>query len=320
MRQKSTFLFFAAHLGWTAAGLAQEPLPSRPPVAIILEAPLSSIRLGARIPLIATMTNISGGEISFSGRGVYGYPEERTRSMLIRVYDSDGGQVALNVYGEAIYGQVGGGGPPFCCDQWQPGESFIEVADVNKEFRIGKPGRYTAQALYGAPDTAPPYRVVIASNTVSFTLVPDGREAQVPNPSFTIRIAASAASIPAGSPLSIIGTITNVSSHSVPVRREYNFRRGREVPHRLIARVVDSRGEPVPETEFGMTVHTEVLTHLHGFLAAVLKPGESFREEADLSKEFVLTKPGAYTVELIKRDPDTGEMVRSNAITVTVTQ
>jgi len=51
-----------------------------------------------------------------------------------------------------------------------------------------------------------------------------------------------------------------------------------------------------------------------------LKPGESFQEETELSKEFNLTKSGMYTVEFTKRDPETGKMVVSNPITVEVTQ
>jgi len=256
---KMTILPFAVVLLWPVMAAAQGSPVSKPRSAVTLEALLSRVKLGDRIPLIATLTNISDSDIELGWRGIYGYPREIEHKLLIRVTDSDGKPVSLNEYGSQIYGQSNPVGPLICCYQWKPGETFIEESDLNKEFEFSKPGKYTAQATWRAV-----YNPNV-SNIVSFTLVGDERDAQAPRPSFTISIAATTTSISPGSPLVVSATMTNVSGHNVPVRREYNNRSGKEIPHRLIAHVRGKGGSPVPETTYGKTVHTEQEMDAYGF-------------------------------------------------------
>ncbi|HWB85106.1 MAG TPA: hypothetical protein VG675_13260 [Bryobacteraceae bacterium] len=51
----------------------------------------------------------------------------------------------------------------------------------------------------------------------------------------------------------------------------------------------------------------------------ILKPGESRTEEADLSKEFNIKKPGPYKLRTQKLDTDNKAVVKSEALTITFT-
>jgi hypothetical protein len=157
------------------------------------------------------------------------------------------------------------------------------------------------------------------SNRLTFTVVADDQEAPPPKASLSLSIAINGTTFPVGAPILLSATMTNTSGHDAPIRKEYNYLT--EVPRRLVVQVLDSHYGSVPETEHGRNVHVApVSARVHGFLSAVLKPGETHKEEADLSKEFELTTPGTYIVVLHKRDPDTGENVRSNEIAFTVTK
>jgi hypothetical protein len=93
----------------------------------------------------------------------------------------------------------------------------------------------------------------------------------------------------------------------------------------------DDEGNPVPLTVYGAVVQGRnradreqaggkrergVGCGGHGQLA-VLKPGETLTEEADLSKEFDIKKPGRYTVRAERFDKESKAAVKSDAATVT---
>jgi hypothetical protein len=83
----------------------------------------------------------------------------------------------------------------------------------------------------------------------------------------------------------------------------------------------DSDGTPAPETERGKIIHRRAgpLAGGNGFLHDC-KPGETFTEQSDLSAEFELTKPGTYTVQASRYDSVSGQVVKSNTLTLTVTE
>jgi hypothetical protein len=298
------------------AGTAQEAPITNLSFSITLKAPRTLVKVGTRIPLFATMTNVSDRNILMPTEGTCGLPEV-LRQMHISVYGGDGHRIPYTHFGGCVYVGSMISGPPRGYPPLKPGESFMEEADLNKEFDLSKPGKYTAEAERNAE--GPITKVV--SNRISFTVVAEDDDAPKPKASFSLSIAITGTAFPIGSPILLSATMTNTSGHDAPIRKENNPWRGTEVPRRLIIQVFDSHYGSVPETPYGHELHVaDTSAPVHGFLSASLKPGESYKEEADLSKEFDLTTPGTYIVVLLKRDPDTGEKVRSNKVTFTVTQ
>jgi hypothetical protein len=163
-------------------------------------------------------------------------------------------------------------------------------------------------------------------------------EPRAKRPAETIAIDVQQGELKIGSPIALRVTMTNVSDHPIyfacelvdgPVFRQVGLRR-------MDIEIRDANGEAIAETECGMTIHGRSLVqpqvkvdpHTVGKMTAgrkgvagVLTPGKALLEESDLSREFVLNKPGSYTIQAIDRrgDTDTEQVVLSNKLTVTLT-
>jgi len=85
-------------------------------------------------------------------------------------------------------------------------------------------------------------------------------------------------------------------------------------------KVYDSDGKLVPETPHGRRIHGRDQMVFPTVVSFSIKPGKSTHEEADLTEEFDLGKPGKYKVQAEQHDPDTRVLVKSNIISVTLVQ
>lgn len=95
--------------------------------------------------------------------------------------------------------------------------------------------------------------------------------------------------------------------------KELNYEPVRE---RLVdVQLYDNEGNAVPLTLFGRVARGRCLCFGKG-VQGLLRPSESLTEEADLSKEFDIKKPGKYTVRAERFDKESKAMVRSEAATV----
>jgi hypothetical protein len=82
--------------------------------------------------------------------------------------------------------------------------------------------------------------------------------------------------------------------------------------------VRDAEGNPVPETLYGLKLHGKDPHPWSGSVfSATLHPGKTIEEEVSLSKEFDLSKPGKYTVQVQEKNP-VFQTVKSNVLTITV--
>jgi hypothetical protein len=80
----------------------------------------------------------------------------------------------------------------------------------------------------------------------------------------------------------------------------------------------DSGGKPAPETPYGLKMHGKDTSWRGGSVfAGTAHPGDKIEEELILSKEFDMSKPGDYTVQVRERNPKF-EVVKSNSITITI--
>ncbi len=51
----------------------------------------------------------------------------------------------------------------------------------------------------------------------------------------------------------------------------------------------------------------------------VVKPGKDYTESFNISKQFDLTKPGQYSLQIEKKDPSSNTVVKSNILVLTIT-
>ena len=118
-----------------------------------------------------------------------------------------------------------------------------------------------------------------------------------------------------GAPVFFILTMTNNSPyvlHFLLTNPAFNYR----------ARVLDSKGKPVSETENFRKLREGARSELFStrFITKVLKPNESFTDTIEVSYLYELAKPGAYTVQIerdIPRELGSG-VVKSNIVKMTV--
>jgi hypothetical protein len=80
----------------------------------------------------------------------------------------------------------------------------------------------------------------------------------------------------------------------------------------------DSDDKPVSETPYGLKMHGKDPHPFAGSVfSATLHHGETMEEELILNKEYDLSKPGKYTVQVKERNP-VFQTVKSNTIAITV--
>ena len=90
--------------------------------------------------------------------------------------------------------------------------------------------------------------------------------------------------------------------------------------------ILNGERKPVPFTEYGLKINRpEPELGPGGYVPAagktvfgLLGPGKAVVEKRALSKEYVLSKPGTYTIQALRSDGNID--VKSNIITLTVTQ
>lgn len=141
--------------------------PQRPArFSISISLPASALAVGSPVHLTLTLENTSGGEINVP---VSEFKGTRLRLMDIRVWNAQGEVVPETDYGKRIHARALGGWESHVTSGRFPldaGKTITEESDLNKEFRLDKPGRYTVQAQRLDPSS----RIQVQSNTVTFTI------------------------------------------------------------------------------------------------------------------------------------------------------
>lgn len=135
-----------------------------------------------------------------------------------------------------------------------------------------------------------------------------------PEPWFSVAIGTAQTVIPSGSDVKFKVTFTN------DTRKDLHYAvggPGRGGPPFDI-NVRDAKGNPVPETSYGLKMHGKDPRPWSGSVFnATSHPGEAIELDLILSKEYDLSKPGKYTVQVQERYPAL-QAVRSNILTITV--
>ncbi|HWB86848.1 MAG TPA: hypothetical protein VG675_22070 [Bryobacteraceae bacterium] len=156
-------------------------------------------------------------------------------------------------------------------------------------------------------------------------------------PSVSVALSARPTQVKLGGPAPVKLTMTNTSDHDLHLSVMYvmcpPLINAYVTVRQMQVQLYDDEGNPVPLTVYGTVVQGRSGAERepasgkrergigcggHGQLA-ILKPGESRTEEADLSKEFDIKKPGTYTLRAQKLDNENKAVVKSGAVSVTFT-
>jgi hypothetical protein len=146
---------------------------------------------------------------------------------------------------------------------------------------------------------------------------------------FRLTATMPATTVRAGTPVLVDFALTNISDRLLGMHM--TTMRGpifEEKLRQMDVELRDSEGKPVPETEYGKTIHGRSarppVSAEHGKpgvgwggrsgVDGALPAGETFRETSDLSKEFDLRKPGTYAIRAFRKDIFSGQTIYSNEI------
>jgi len=148
-------------------------------------------------------------------------------------------------------------------------------------------------------------------------------EPQGARPLFVLGISAAPDVIKAGSAVTIRSVVTNVSNEKIWV-----VSLGEDVRYH----VWDSRGFPVRRAKPNLDrARLRLQQDKHGQSSIVqyvtargvwfpVQPGQTVEDDFVISDFYDLTRPGKYTVQAERTDPESQSIVKSNTITVAVTQ
>jgi len=137
-------------------------------------------------------------------------------------------------------------------------------------------------------------------------------------PTISINISTPQNTVRVGSEI-IVDVVTQNISHHV-IHYTVIAGAGAELSHFRVD-VRNSVGKPVTETQYGQKVHgTDHRAHSGSVFGADIpvEPGKTLHEKLILTKEYDLSQPGTYTVQLRRTDFDDSS-VKSNTITLTIT-
>jgi hypothetical protein len=147
-------------------------------------------------------------------------------------------------------------------------------------------------------------------------------------PAYIVTVAASPTVVKAGSDVKLTITIKNVSDLTI-----YHIVNSGKPGRNWQILVLDSQGNSANETSNGRKIHGNDPSQ-HPWSGSVfsgrypIKPGETFQQTLDLTSEYDLTKPGIYSIQVLRSDVFTeddiktgklGTAVKSNTITLTLT-
>jgi len=137
--------------------------------------------------------------------------------------------------------------------------------------------------------------------------------------SFTISISTAQSSFKATREIRLQVIITNTSQQEIAVGNaggEAAELSGYEII------VFDDKGNAPPETRYHKGVRREdpnIPVGTGSLVKVSLGPGQSLKDATILNRLYDLSKPGNYTIQVQRTDPETKTVVKSNIITLTIT-
>jgi hypothetical protein len=137
---------------------------------------------------------------------------------------------------------------------------------------------------------------------------------------FSVKIQPPPGPVKAGSEVRVKVTITNSSDHEIRFARGFG---NEEFDFEIEVR--DEKGKPPPLTESYRKLNEQPTSRWGSYSTYVLEPGKSFENELAVTKLYILTQPGKYTVSVTRGQRPMWETmgkggVKSNIVSLTVTK
>lgn len=143
-------------------------------------------------------------------------------------------------------------------------------------------------------------------------------------PSFSISIRTPHHDVKAGSPILVLITITNTSGHEIYLSASKAPSQG-EFNHQLV--VLDEKGRVPPLTQYQYLLRGEVPPSQSGAPPIVIpyselfipiSPGHTGLDEILINKLYDMSHPGRYSIQILRTDPESKTIVKSNTIQINV--
>jgi dipeptidyl aminopeptidase/acylaminoacyl peptidase len=143
------------------------------------------------------------------------------------------------------------------------------------------------------------------------TIAPSHPQAGPDHASFAITISAPQNEVQVGSDVPVRITLSNISNHQIV----FSHRPGVNNPEfSYEIEVKNAKGQLVEETAYGREAREPRRRQEESRTLDYVQPGGSVVQTAHIAKLVSLSRPGWYTVLVVRKDPGSGEVVRSNEV------
>jgi hypothetical protein len=138
-------------------------------------------------------------------------------------------------------------------------------------------------------------------------------------PPFSIKIA-QADIAKSGAEILVEIALTNTADHEISVGKAPGNLPQAESEY--LVEAFDSEGQTAPDTDYGRKIKQNKIVVSFSRVSATIEPGGSLKDGVILTKLYNLSRPGKYSVQLLRRAPRQlgGGLIKSNTITITVTE
>jgi hypothetical protein len=143
------------------------------------------------------------------------------------------------------------------------------------------------------------------------TMTPEHARAGSGHGSFSVAISGPQDEVRVGADIAVRIALRDVSDHQIL----FGHHPGANNPEfSYEIEVKNAKGELVEETAYGREARDPRRRQEEGRTVDYVQPGGSSVQTAHISKLVSVSRPGWYTVQVLRKDPESGEMVRSNQV------
>jgi hypothetical protein len=280
--------------------------PNQPPFKIAITTESPTVVAESDVWIKVSLTNTSNHDLEDSGSYFTGI--DLNPNFRFEVRDEHGQLVPKRTYPQP---ELRTGYP--VNRSISPGQTLAQEQRVSALYDMRKPGKYTIQLSRRASDN--PNDGEIKSNIIIVTVtpkdeVPTRKSQQSNNPPFKIAITTQKTTVVSGEDVLVDVSLTNTSNQDVYEGAAYMT--GINLDSTLRFEVRDEDGKLVPKRVYP---NEEFRTGSVRF--RTIPAGQTLTQTQPVSALYDMRKPGKYTVQVWRGNPDYD--IKSDIVTVTVT-